>query len=117
MARLNRLVECVLLGAGGGWPGLLFEAGIVESLLQGRFFTHYYSTGIFRQGLQVGRAGGLGGCGGAFNRGANVGRLQGQAGGARSTAGRVLGRAESAVFGVKGAGVRAAGLSEMAPCL
>jgi hypothetical protein len=54
MSRLNRLVGEVLLGAGaGGWPGLFLDWGVVSALFR-MFFAHYYSTGIFRQGLRVG---------------------------------------------------------------
>ena len=52
MGRLNALVSDVLLG-GGGWPGLLFDWGLVDRLLT-KFNWHYYSTCVVRQGLQVG---------------------------------------------------------------
>ena len=52
MSRLNRLVSEVLLAGAGSFPGLAFDYGVVMKLLN-KFFTHYFSTGVIKQGLQV----------------------------------------------------------------
>ncbi|KAL4437146.1 hypothetical protein ABPG75_004285 [Micractinium tetrahymenae] len=52
MARLDSLVQRVLLGGSGHWPGLRFSQPIVSQLAD-IFLNHYYSTGSIRQGLQL----------------------------------------------------------------
>ena len=53
MARLDALIGGALLGGDGrGWPGVLFDHGVVASLYT-TFLTHHYSAGIIRQGLRL----------------------------------------------------------------